>query len=60
MQARKRQVGGAGHPPIIVAVVPLHDHIVTRVADLTTRSGVSQSVSHKQYVGFVSLHKFLL
>ena len=26
--ARKRQVGGAGHPPIVVAVVPLLDPLV--------------------------------
>ena len=28
VQARKRQVGGVGHPPIVVAVVPLLDQLV--------------------------------
>ena len=29
VQARKRQVGGVGHPPVVVAVVPLFDYQVT-------------------------------
>ena len=35
--ARKRQVGGAGHPPIVVAVVPLLDSLVVSVETLVTR-----------------------
>ena len=35
--ARKRQVGGAGHPPIVVAVVPLLDTLVVSVEAFVTR-----------------------
>ena len=35
--ARKRQVGGAGHPPIVVAVVPLLDSLVVSAGALVTR-----------------------
>jgi len=37
VQARKRQVGGVGHPPIVVAVVPLLDQLVGSVKDLVTK-----------------------
>jgi len=37
VQARKRQVGGAGHPPVVVAVVPLHDDLVSCVGSVVDK-----------------------
>ena len=37
VQARKRQVGGAGHPPVVVAVVPLHDDLVSYVGSVVDK-----------------------
>jgi len=37
VQARKRQVGGVGHAPLLISVVPLTGHLVDRVPALVER-----------------------